>query len=255
MAKILSLINEKGGVGKTTSTNILACCLKHRGYQVLCVDFDQQGHLSFSMNADTRTQPSIYDVIRRQVKCRNAIQHTEVTDIIPANEMLKNLEREFTSAGNERLLKDCLKLVSPLYDYILIDSPPELGLQSANALVASDVVLIPCLPDGYSLKGAVQVHETISRIRQAFNPALVMGGIFFVRFYPRENLSRSAHGALDKMTQQLDVPLLQAHIRHSNVISDALSVRQMDVVAHRSANKAVQDYQALVDELFEREVL
>lgn len=255
MAKILSLINEKGGVGKTTSTNVLAVCLKHRGYKVLCVDFDQQGHLSFSMNADTRTKPSIYDVIKRRVKCRAAIQQTEVTDIIPATELLKNLEKEFTNAGNERLLKDCLKMVSPLYDYILIDSPPELGLQSANALVASDVVLIPCLPDGYSLKGAVQVHETISRIRQAFNPTLIMGGIFFVRFYPRENLSKSAFGALEQMTQQLDVPLLRTHIRHSNIISDATSVRQLDVAAHRASNKAVQDYQALVDELFEREVL
>lgn len=255
MAKVISLINEKGGVGKTTSTNVIAACLKHKKTNVLCVDFDPQGHLSFSMNADTSDRPTIYEVLKHKVKARYAIQRTEVTDIIPANALLKSIEREFTISGNERLLKDSLKMVSPLYDYILIDSPPELGLISANALVASDVVLIPCLPDGYSLKGAVNVHETISRIKQAFNPSLVIGGIFFVRYYPRENLSRSAYGALDQMAESLDIPLLQTKIRHSNVLNDATSVRQVDVCSYRPRNTAVQDYKALVDEMIERGIL
>lgn len=255
MAKIISLINEKGGVGKTTSTNIIGACLKHRNYSVLCVDFDPQGHLSFSMGADTRDAPTVYDVIKRRVKCRYAIQRTAVTDIIPANDLLKSVEKEFTSTGNERLLKDCLRQISPLYDYILIDSPPELGLLSANALVASDVVLIPCLPDGYSLKGTINVHETISRIKQAFNPTLVIGGLFFIRFYPRETLSRAAADVLADMAQRLNITLMTTRIRHSNIISDATSVRQLDVVRDRPKNGAVQDYLALVNELFERGIL
>lgn len=255
MAKIISLINEKGGVGKTTSTNVIATCLKHKKFNVLCIDFDPQGHLSFSMNADTGDHPTIYDVLKHTVKARYAIQRTEVTDIIPSNELLKSVEKEFTVSGNERLLKDCLKMVSPLYDYILIDSPPELGLISANALVASDVVLIPCLPDGYSLKGTVNVHETILRIKHAFNPTLVIGGIFFVRYYPRENLSRSAYGALEQMAETLNIPLLSTKIRHSNVLNDATSVRQMDVVQHRPRNNAVLDYTALVEELLERGII
>lgn len=255
MAKVISLINEKGGVGKTTSTNVIAACLKHKKHNVLCIDFDPQGHLSFSMNADTQNHPTIYDVLKHTVKARYAIQKTAVTDIIPANEILKSIEREFTSSGNERLLKECLKMVSPLYDYIFIDSPPELGLISANALVASDVVLVPCLPDGYSLKGAVNVHETISRIRQAFNPELIIAGIFFVRYYPRENLSRSAAGALEQMSTTLDIPLFNTKIRHSNVLSDATSVKQVDVVQYRPRNNAVLDYMALVDELKERRIL
>lgn len=254
MAKIISLINEKGGVGKTTSTNVIAACLKHKGFSVLCIDFDPQGHLSFSMNADTVGHPSIYDVLKHTVKAKYAVQRTAVTDIIPANGLLKGIETEFTVSGNERLLKDCTKMISPLYDYILIDSPPELGLISANALVASDVVLIPCLPDGYSLMGTVNVHETILRIKQAFNASLVIGGIFFVRFYPRENLSRSAYGALEKMAQTLNMPLMDTKIRHSNVLNDATSLRQCNVVETRPKNNAVLDYMALVEELFAKGV-
>ncbi len=255
VAKVLSLINEKGGVGKTTSTNVIASCLKSRGYKVLCVDFDQQGHLSFSMGADTRESASIYDVIRKRAKCVDAVQKTDVTDILSSSELLKNLEKEFTSAGNERILKDALKPVMGMYDYILIDSPPELGLLSINALVASNIVLIPCLPDGYSLKGAVQVHESISRVKSAFNNDLVIGGIFIVRYYPRENLSRSAFGALEQMAKALGVPRIETPIRHSNVISDATSIRQLDVAVDRPKNNVVLDYQKLIDELFAKELL
>ena len=116
MAKIVSLINQKGGVGKTTSTNAIACCLKHMGFRVLCVDFDPQGYLTFSMGATTRNHGSIYDVLRHTMKCQYAVQHTEVTDIIPADAMLGNVEREFTCAGNERMLRECLRPVVPLYD-------------------------------------------------------------------------------------------------------------------------------------------
>ncbi|MEA4892938.1 MAG: ParA family protein [Peptococcaceae bacterium] len=252
MAKVISLINQKGGAGKTTSTNAITVCLKHKGYRVLCVDFDPQGYLSFSMNADTRDHPTIYDVLKHKVKCRYAIQHNAVAPIIPADALLGNVEREFTGTGSERMLKDCLKTVSPLYDYILIDSPPELGLLSSNAVVASNVVLIPGLSDGYSLQGMVQVHETICRIKQAFNPDLVIGGMFLVRYYPREDLSRTTWETAKLLTEHLGIPLLETRIRHSNVISKAMTTLQRDIVDYAPRNNAVLDYMALVDELFER---
>ncbi|MEG2382945.1 MAG: AAA family ATPase, partial [Oscillospiraceae bacterium] len=127
MAKVISLINQKGGVGKTASTNAISVCLKHRGYSVLCIDFDPQGYLSFSMGADTREHNSIYDVIKHKVKARYAIQKTDIVDIIPADALLGNVEREFTGPGSERMLMDRIKTILPMYDYVLIDSPPELG--------------------------------------------------------------------------------------------------------------------------------
>lgn len=252
MAKVISLINQKGGVGKTASTNAISTCLKHKGYSVLCVDFDPQGYLSFSMNADTREHSSIYDVIKHKVKTRYAIQKTDVVDIIPADALLGNVEREFTGPGSERMLKDSLKPILPMYDYVLVDSPPELGLLSSNAIIASDVVLIPGLSDGYSLQGIIQVHETISRIKQAFNPLLTIGGMFLVRYYPREALSRTTLETARLLAAHLNIPLLETTIRHSNVISKAMTTLQQDIIDYAPDNTAVLDYIALVDELFKR---
>lgn len=252
MAKVISLINQKGGVGKTASTNAISSCLKHMGYNVLCVDFDPQGYLSFSMNADTRDHSTIYDVIKHKVKTRYAIQNTDVVDIIPADAILGNVEREFTGPGSEHMLKDCLKPILPFYDYILIDSPPELGLLSSNVIIASDVVLIPGLSDGYSLHGIIQVHETIFRIKKAFNPQLLIAGMFLVRYYPREALSRTTQETAQLLATHLNIPLLNTTIRHSNVISKVMTTLQKDIIDYAPENNAVRDYRALVEELFER---
>lgn len=255
MAKIISLINQKGGVGKTTSTNAITVCLKHKNFRVLCIDFDPQSYLTFSMAADTREHPTIYDVLKHKTKARYAIQKTPVADIIPTDALLGNVEREFTGPGSETMLRDCLKSISSQYDYILIDSPPELGILSSNAVIASDVILIPGLADGYSLQGLIQVHETISRIKQAFNPNLIIGGLFLVRYYPREALSKTTMETAKMLTECLNMPLLNTYIRHSNVISRAMTTLQKDIVDYAPKNNVVCDYMALVDELLERGII
>ncbi len=255
MSKVISLINEKGGVGKTTSTNIIASILKSKGYSVLCIDFDPQGHLSAGFGADNQNAFTIYDVIKHNTNHRLAIQKTNVTDIIPANDMLKSIESEFTGYGNESILKQAIKPLKSKYDYILIDSPPELGIISINVLVASDVVLIPSLPDGYSLTGAIKVHETITRVKHAFNRPLVVGGILLVRYYPRERLSRSASEVLAEVSETLNIPYLETKIGHSNLVCDATSVRQLDVMEKIPRNKTVKDYVSLVDELMEKGII
>lgn len=254
MAKVVSLINQKGGVGKTASANAITVCLKHRGYRALCIDFDPQGYLSFSTGADTRHHSTIYDVLKHKVRAKEAIQHTAVADVIPADALLGNIEREFTGPGAESMLRDSLKPLQELYDFILIDSPPELGLLSANAIIASNVVLVPGLADGYSLQGFIQVHETILRIKNAFNPTLVFGGIFLTRYYPREELSRTAQQTACMLADHLKIPFLDTVIRHSNVISRAMTTLQLDIINYAPSNTAVSDYQALVSELFERRI-
>ncbi len=253
MAKIISLITQKGGAGKTASTNAFTVCLKHKGYRVLCVDFDPQGYLSFSMGA-RHDLPTIYDVLRHSVKCVDAIQHTSVADVLPADGLLGNFVYEFNGPGSERVLKEALKPVESLYDYILIDSPPELGVVSVNAIIASNVVLIPGLSDGYSLQGVIQVHETISRIKQTLNPTLVLGGMFLVRYYPREELSRTTWETAKLIAQHLNMPLLETRIRHSNVISKVMTTLQCDMVRYAPKNNAVKDYMALTDELLSKGV-
>ncbi len=252
MAKVISFINEKGGVGKTTSTNVVAAILKNKEYKVLCIDFDPQGHLSSGFGADVMSSPTIYDVLKHRVKERAAIQNSNVVDIIPANDMLKSIEAEFTGKNNHELLKEVIKPLMPIYDYILIDSPPELGLMSVNALVASDVVLIPSLPDGYSLMGTIKVHETISRVKDAFNKSLSIAGIVLIRYYARERLSKTAAEVLGDISKKMDIPILNTKIRHSNIVCDATTVRQADVMKSIPKNKAIGDYVELVDELLKK---
>lgn len=255
MAKVISLINQKGGAGKTASTNALSVCLRHKGYRVLSIDFDPQAYLTFSMGGDTHEHASIYDVLKRKVKCRYAIQKTPVGELVPSDALLGNVEREFTGEGSERALRDCIRTVASVYDYILIDSPPELGLLSANAIMASDVVLIPGLSDGYSLQGVIQVHETICRIQQTLNPDLIIGGMFLVRFYPREELSRVTMETAQMLAKQLGIPLLSTYIRHSSIIAKAMTLLQCDIIDYAPDNTAVRDYIALTDELLSKGVL
>lgn len=255
MSKVISLINQKGGVGKTTSSNAIAVCLKHKGYRVLCVDFDPQGYLSFSLGADTREKNTIYDVLKHKVKAQYAVQTNTVVDIIPSNGLLTSVEREFTGPGSERLLKDALKSISVTYDYVIIDSPPQLGLLSSNAIVASDVVLVPCLSDGYSLHGVIQVHETITRIKQSLNPGLSIGGMFLLRFYPREELSRTTLETAQMLADQLQINLFKTTVRHSNMLSRIMTTLQADMIKYSPSNNAVLDYKKLVDEMLLKEVL
>ena len=119
MAKILCVSNQKGGVGKTTTTNALAMGLRRKGSRVLCVDFDPQGNLSFSLGADNRIelQNSVYHALKGELQPVQTIQHTPLCDVIPANLLLSGIDLEFTGKGREYLLRDCLHTVRHLYDH------------------------------------------------------------------------------------------------------------------------------------------
>ena len=152
MSLTIVLSNQKGGVGKTTSAYVLSTALKEKGYKVLAVDMDPQGNLSFAMGADTESA-TIYDVLKGELKPRYAVQKSALVDIIPSNILLSGIELEFTGARREFLLKEALDSLKSSYDYILIDSPPALGVLTVNAFTASDYVLVPMLSDIFSLQG------------------------------------------------------------------------------------------------------
>lgn len=255
MAKILCVSNQKGGVGKTTTTNALAMGLRRLGRRVLCVDFDPQGDLSFGLRADNRVemQNSVYHALKGELLAVQTIQHTPFCDVIPANMLLSGIELEFTGKGREYLLKNCLKPVLGQYDNILIDSPPALGILTVNAFTASDAVLMPVLPDIFSLQGLVQLSGTLDEVRQKSNPRIRPAGVLLTRFVARENASKVIREAIADIAQQLQFPLLDTTIRNSSILTTA-QINRVDVMAF-TKNKAVQDYQCLLDELLHREVL
>ena len=253
-AKILCVSNQKGGVGKTTTTNAIAMGLRHMGRRVLCIDFDPQGDLSFGLRADNRVemQNSIYHALKGELLTVQTIQHTPFCDVIAANMLLSGIELEFTGKGREYLLRDCLKPVLHLYDNILIDSPPALGILTVNAFTTSDWVLMPVQPDIFSLQGLVQLSGTLEEVRRKSNPR-VAAGVLLTRFVARENASRVIRDAAKDITRQLGIPLLDTTIRNSNALTVA-QIHRADEMKF-TKNRAVNDYRALLDELIQRGVL
>ena len=177
--------------------------LRRLGRRVLCVDFDPQGDLSFGLRADNRVemQNSIYHALKGELLAVQTIQHTPFCDVIPANMLLSGIELEFTGKGREYLLKSCLKPVLNQYDNILIDSPPALGILTVNAFTASDTVLMPVLPDIFSLQGLVQLNGTLDEVRQKSNPKIRAAGVLLTRFVARENASKVIREAIGDIAQ------------------------------------------------------
>ena len=193
MSKIIAVANQKGGVGKTTTTVNLAACLAKEGKKVLLIDVDPQGNSSSGLGIDKRrVEKTVYDCLINEEKMENATMSTqyENLDICPSNLDLSGAEIELISVmGRENRLKQSLEGVKDKYDFILIDTPPSLGLITINTLTAANSVLIPIQCEFYALEGVSQLVETIKRIKKALNPSLFIEGIVMTMYDARTNLA------------------------------------------------------------------
>lgn len=250
MCKVITVATQKGGVGKTTTTYALSTILRHRGFRVLAIDMDPQGNLSFALNAEMERSAIIYDVLKGNIKAAFAIQHRAVVDVIPTNILLSAVEMEFIGKGREFLLKTALDTLKNEYDYILIDSPPGLGVLTVNAFVAADYLILPMLPDVFSLQGLTQVYETVVHVRETCNPELLIAGILFNKFNPRTKLAREVFGTAQLIAQQLNIQVFSTTIRNCLALAEAQSI-QCDVVDYAPKSTGIVDFEALVDELLE----
>lgn len=193
MARVIAVSNQKGGVGKTTSTINIAACLAAGEKRVLVVDLDPQANAGSGLGIyPPDFDTSMYNVLVDEVPLKNAILHTELKflDIAPSVQDLVGAEVELVSAiGREVRLKEALEKVQNDYDFILIDCPPALGILTVNALTAADAVLIPLQCEYYAMEGLSQLLKTISLIKKRLNPALEREGILLTMYDRRNNLS------------------------------------------------------------------
>jgi len=247
LARITAIINQKGGVGKTTTAAALADGLTRRGFKTLAIDADAQGSLSFIMGAEA--QKGIYEALKGE-PVTDLIIETSQGDLLPSTPALFGADLEFTQTGREYLLRDALEGISGIYDYIVIDCPPQLGILTVNALTAASDVVIPMKADILSLQGLGQLNDTISKVRRYCNRTLRIAGLLITQ-NRKTALSRDLADVIADQAKQLDTRLYTAQIREAVAIREAQTLQE-SIYTRPKANPAV-DYSAFIDEYLEQE--
>lgn len=224
MAHIVAVVNQKGGVGKTTTAVNLAASVAAGGHRVLLCDFDPQGNASSAVGYPrARVELSIYDAMTGEVATTDCVRPTEITtlSVIPATTDLVGAELELAAAeGRERFLGDALDQIADRFDYIFVDCPPSLGLLTLNALCTANHVLVPMQAEYFSLEGLSALLDTIGRVRDTYNPSLSLGGVLFCMYDPRTNLAGQVRGEVES---HLGSEVYKTHIPRNIRLSESPS--------------------------------
>lgn len=248
-AVTIALANQKGGVAKTTSTVNLGVALKAQGRRVLAVDLDPQSNLSMSQGIDIESlRVGMYDVLLGNAPMKDII-HTREIDVAVAGIELAGAELALSSAiGRERALERAIETVSANYDYILIDTPPSLGLLTINSMVASQGVIVPVQCEYLSLRGLAQLRETLAQIREHLNPDVDILGIL-----PTMYDGRTVHGrdALAVMRENFGPLLFRTRVGKTIRFAEA-PVEGMSVIKFDPSGQGSRWYKRLANEVIDR---
>lgn len=252
MAKTIAIANQKGGVGKTTTSINLASGLAYLNKRVLLVDFDPQGNttqgVGHHINID---EPTVYDALMGDVSAKDCIKSLKrpPLDIFPANINLAGADLELAEIEEEReeMLKKALAEVKDDYDYIIIDCPPSLGLLNTNALTAADSVLIPVQCEYYALEGVTQLLQTIRLVQKLFNPKLKIEGVLLTMYDARTNLSAEVGQEVRKHFKE---KTYKVHIPRNIKLSEAPS-RGKSIFDYDMNSEGAKAYVALTKEVVE----
>lgn len=250
MARIISIINQKGGVGKSTTAEALLAGLTLKGYKTLAVDLDAQGNLTYATGANSQGATSL-GVLTREVDAGDAIQHTPSGDIIPSNKALAGADAFITDTGKEYRLREALESVASEYDYIIIDTPPALSILTINALTASNTVIIPAQADIYSLQGIEQLAETIQPVKRYCNPTLSIEGILLTRYSKRSILGQEVAGLARQIAQRLNTKVFDTTIREAIAIKEA-QISQQSLFSYAPKAPVTDDYRAFIEEVIRK---
>lgn len=250
MTRVIALVNQKGGVGKTTSTINIGAGLAKKGKRVLLVDLDPQGNLTYSLGIKAdEVSPTIYQVMKDEATAKDAIIKGEF-DVIPANIQLSGAELELSSvAGRELILKEALEPLLPDYDYILIDAPPALNMLTINALTACQEVFIPLQAEYLSLNGMLQLTNTVALVSKRLNNDLKITGVIATLYDARKNLNREV---IEAIQERFKDSLFKTYIRDNIALAEAPSYGK-DIFSYQPNSNGANDYLKLVDEIIKQE--
>lgn len=247
--KIITLANQKGGVGKTASSSALASGLTLRGNRVLAIDLDPQSNFSLSCGVDVLSfKNTIFNVFKNEVSVDDVITTTPLSyDLIPGGLNLAGADMEFTQIGREKMLSKALSSLNNTYDFVVIDTPPTLGILTANALMSSEYLIIPMAADIYSLQGLDNLSGFVGNVREYGNPKLEISGLLITKFNGRQNLTKAMMKQIEDAAKTLNTKVFETRIRESVAIRES-ALLQNDIFREAPKANATIDYNNFIDE-------
>lgn len=248
MAIIITVSNQKGGVGKTTTSAALASGIAMTDRKVLGIDLDPQGNLGFCLGGGTESRYTVLDVLNGSVPVQKALVESDTCDLLVSDISLSSNGFENIPGRREYILKNAIAPVIDQYDYAIIDTPPALNLLTVNAYAASDHLIIPMASDILSLVGLAQLKETIESVRSTLNPVLNVLGILLNRFSWRTHLSRDVLDMANQLADQIDSKVFNTKIRSGVAIAEAPAHGE-SIFTYNLRSGAVLDYLEFIREI------
>jgi chromosome partitioning protein len=248
--EIISIINQKGGAGKTTTAHALGTGLAKKGFKVLFIDIDGQANLTNTMQAEG--EGKILDLLSNKVNINEIIQRTSNGDILAGGEDSFHANVEIIGEKREYRLKESIANLNEKYDYIIIDTPPALDILTINAMVASNSIIITSQAELYNLNGTDRVVKIIKSICEDRNKNLSIKGILLTRFKERTRLNRDFAKLVDEFATKLNTKVYNTTIRDSIVISEAQAMYK-SIFDYAPDSNVAKDYEAFVEEFLKQE--